>query len=171
MSRWKYQHDLVLGGALSALLAAHRNRWAECYDILVPVPVHRSRLRSRGFNQAAVLARAVARPGERVALHTLSRRTATPSQAALGRRARAANVSEAFAVARPAVVRGHRVLLLDDVFTTGATARACSGELRTAGAALVDVLTLARTPRGPGRRLAAPGARAGAVEPATTEPR
>jgi ComF family protein len=147
VTRWKYGGDHVLGATLASLLRAHRSAHAECYDVVVPVPMHGSRLARRGFNQAALLARAVARPGERLAVDALRRGTATASQAALGRRARAANVRDVFAVRRGAGVAGRSVLLVDDVVTTGATVRACSTVLLEAGAAVVAVWSLARTPR------------------------
>jgi ComF family protein len=164
VTRWKYQRDHVLGAALAALLAAHRKRQADCYDVVVPVPLHASRLVTRGFNQAALLAQAVRLPGERVAARALHRASRTPPQAALDRAARERNVAAAFAADDAAALGGRSVLLIDDVLTTGATARACAAALRSAGAAVVDVWTLARTARPLGPAAVTPG------RPAATQP-
>jgi ComF family protein len=114
------------------------------WDALVPVPLHWSRRWRRGFNQAEVLARAVGRRhGLSVQRRLLRRVRGTPPQHGdAGSRRR--NVRDAFAVPRPARCAGRRLLLIDDVFTTGATANACAAALRSAGAAAVGVLTLAR---------------------------
>ena len=118
-------------------------------DLVVPVPLHRRRLHRRRYNQAAMLAAALCRHVDRhggaapaMAANGLIRVRATPSQKGRGPAARAANVRGAFAVA--ADVAGRQVLLVDDVFTTGATAGECARRLRRAGAAGVTVLTLAK---------------------------
>lgn len=116
-------------------------------DILVPVPLHWTRLFLRRFNQAAVLAKEIgAASGVAVVPDLLVRRRRTPSQGRLTRTGRARNVRGAFAVSRRrrAAVVGARVVLVDDVLTTGATLAACTRVLLRAGAARVDVLTLAR---------------------------
>lgn len=114
------------------------------WDALVPVPLHWSRRWRRGFNQAEVLARAVGRRhGLSVQRRLLRRVRATPPQHGdAGSRRR--NVRDAFAVPRAERCAGRRLLLIDDVFTTGATANACAAALRSAGAAAVGILTLAR---------------------------
>lgn len=120
-------------------------------DVLVPIPLHGRRLFLRRYNQAAVLALALRRlTGKPAALNALERRRATPPQGRLGREARRRNVAGAFAVtlAGRRAVDGRRVLLVDDVLTTGATAEACAKVLLAAGAAAVEVLTLAKAPRG-----------------------
>jgi ComF family protein len=122
-------------------------------DLIAPVPLHWRRLAWRRYNQAALLARAMVQavPAARARLvpDLLRRRTATPSQGHLSRADRARNVARAFQVAAPYMdwVRASRVLLVDDVFTTGATVGACARILRAAGAARVDVVTLARVVR------------------------
>lgn len=117
------------------------------FDVVSPVPLHWRRRLRRGFNQSALLARAVARRyGVRVT-NVLKRRRGTASQAGLSHARRRENVSGAFLVRRPERVRGRRVLLIDDVMTTGATASACATALKRAGAGYVAVLTLARTDR------------------------
>ena len=117
-------------------------------EVLVPVPLHWSRLFARRYNQAALLAHAIGcQSGVPVACDALKRKRKTPTQGSLGRNARFRNVRGAFAVPpeRSDAIRGKRVLLIDDVMTAGATAEACSTTLLKAGAAAVDVLTLART--------------------------
>lgn len=114
------------------------------WDALVPVPLHWARRWRRGFNQAEVLARAVGRRHRLPVLRgILSRLRATPPQQG-DVEARRRNVRDAFAVTAEPVVAGRRLLLVDDVFTTGATVDACARVLLRAGAADVGVLTLAR---------------------------
>ena len=120
-------------------------------DMLVPVPLRWTRLFSRRFNQAALLANAIhAAGGPPVAADWLVRRRRTPSQGRLGPLARERNVRGAFALRRGRSVKGRRVVLIDDVLTTGATAEECARVLRRAGAASVRVLTLARALRAGG---------------------
>ncbi len=116
-------------------------------DLVVPVPLHRTRLWSRRFNQAALLARVVARLGERpLGSAALARVKRTRQQ--VGADAHAARRQSAGRLPRPArrpgLVQGRRILLIDDVLTTGATANAAARALLRAGATAVDVLTFAR---------------------------
>ena len=116
-------------------------------ELIVPVPLHRRRLFQRRYNQAALLAHALAkRSGLPVASQLLLRRRNTPSQGHLKASQRRQNVRGAFAVAPggDATLAGKRVLLVDDVFTTGATLEAAAKPLLAAGAREVDCLTLAR---------------------------
>lgn len=115
--------------------------------LLVPVPLHPVRLRSRGFNQALLLARPLGRAlGLPVAPRALRRIRRTQAQPGLGAAERRVNLAGAFVVCHPATVSGRHVVLVDDVLTTGATANACAGALRAAGASRVDVYTAGRAP-------------------------
>ncbi|MFZ5609508.1 MAG: ComF family protein [Pseudomonadota bacterium] len=119
-------------------------------DIIVPVPLHWRRLWRRRYNQSALLAEALARQVSRPLWRdALIRLRATPSQGGLSARQRRDNVRAAFAVAERSRswLAGKRVLLVDDVFTTGATAEACAKALRRAGACGIDLVTLARVVR------------------------
>jgi len=127
-------------------------------DLIVPVPLHPWRLFRRRYNQSALLARAVSRmSGVPLAVDAVVRRRRTPSQGGLNRRQRALNVRGAFRVRHGAIatVAGRRVILVDDVLTTGATVGACARALLSAGAVSVDVLTLARVVRSGWNRAAA----------------
>jgi len=115
------------------------------HDVVVPVPLHPARLRRRGFNQAWVLATPVARRlGAPIAGTVLRRIRPTTSQVALPERDRRRNVRGAFAVVSRRPLDGVRILLVDDVFTTGATVAECVRALRSASAGAVDALTVAR---------------------------
>lgn len=118
-------------------------------DLVIPVPLHPVRLWRRRYNQSAELARRLARDCKLAYQpHVLIRSRPTQSQGAMASaRARRRNVLGAFKVADPAKVAGKRVLLLDDVLTTGATVEACARALKRAGASHVNVLALARVVR------------------------
>lgn len=116
-------------------------------DTIVPVPLHRWRLLSRRFNQSQLLARDLARfTGLPLDASLLVKKRATPSQGTLGRKKRAANVRGAFSVPaqKTQQIDGRRLLLVDDVLTTGATADACARALKQAGAEAVYVAAFAR---------------------------
>ncbi|MCA3276267.1 MAG: ComF family protein [Roseomonas sp.] len=116
-------------------------------DVLAPVPAHWRRLIARRYDQAALLAQRLGRlSGRRVVPDLLRRTRATLPLGDKGAAERAALVADAFSVARPARVLGKRVLLVDDVMTSGATAEACARALLAAGAARVEVLAAARVP-------------------------
>jgi ComF family protein len=117
-------------------------------DVILPVPLHRSRLRQRGFNQAVLLGRVLSRHFSLPLLpDTLVRIRQTSPQIELSASERRQNVKGAFAVKKTELVAGKRILLLDDVMTTGSTMDECAKELKKAGAALVVALTVARTAR------------------------
>jgi len=116
-------------------------------DLLAPVPAHWRRLIARRYDQAALLAQRLGRlSGRRVVPDLLRRTRATLPLGDKGAAERAALVADAFSVARPARVAGKRVLLVDDVMTSGATAEACARALLAAGATRVEVLAAARVP-------------------------
>ena len=123
--------------------------------LVVPVPLHRSKRKQRGFNQARALAgfaiKALAKSHPEwhltLAPRALVRQRSTESQAGLTPRQRRSNVRGAFTVSDPGAVRGRNILLIDDILTTGATARAAAQSLKRAGAASVYVATLARARR------------------------
>ena len=115
-------------------------------DVVVPIPVHRSRLIERGFNQAEELSRQLcARSGLRLESGALIKPEETAHQVNLPKDERARNLREAFRVSNPARIRGKRVLLVDDVLTTGSTLDAAARVLISAGAASVYGYTLARS--------------------------
>lgn len=117
-------------------------------DMIVPVPLHRGRLLKRRYNQSALLAGVIARDwGVAFCPDGLVRHRATPSQGHLTRHQRLDNVRGAFAVPKPGMVAGKNIVLIDDVYTTGATVKSCAHALKKAGAARVDVLVLARVIR------------------------
>jgi ComF family protein len=115
-------------------------------NLIVPVPLHPEREHERGFNQALLLARELARlSGLPLDEHSVVRRVHTERhRAGMDSIARRQSVSEAFAVRHPKLVAAQRVLLVDDVFTTGATVSACAMALKDSGADQVWVLTIAR---------------------------
>jgi ComF family protein len=150
--RFKYDGRYALGPGLAALLARDAPSellgWAE---LAAPVPLHPWRLLRRGFNQAQELARGLQRHhGLAVAPRLLTRLRHTRPQVGLSPRQRVANVAWAFGVnpRQTHLARGRRVLLLDDVLTTGATVSECARVLLAAGAAEVSVLTLTRAGKG-----------------------
>lgn len=115
-------------------------------DRLIPVPLSKKRRIERGFNQAAVLARVLAAHARLpIDEHSLTRAVHTPvHRAGMDNKARALTVKNAFQITRPKLVDGARILLIDDIFTSGATASACAEILKSKGADKVYVLTLAR---------------------------
>jgi ComF family protein len=145
LRRHKYGLDQSVGRALAEYFGDELPLDAREYDLVIPIPLHRRRLWWRGFNQAALLADEIARrlslPVDATAV---ARTRFTPPQTARDHDARRRNVRRAFAVKHPDRLSGMRVLLVDDVMTTGATVDECSRSMIAAGAASVDVFTLAR---------------------------
>jgi ComF family protein len=144
--RFKYGERPDLAGPLGRMLGeAARGLVA---DVVVPVPLHPRKLRARGYNQAALLAGAVARLlAVPLDARMLVRTRDTSAQAQLDRGERLRNVDGVFRARAPGNVRGRRVVLVDDVCTTGSTLRACRDALLAAGAAVVTPLVLARAER------------------------
>jgi ComF family protein len=147
LKRFKYSDRPDLAGPLGSLAqrAARRRRSRISVDLVIPVPLHPRRLVERGYNQAALLASAVSDDlAVRRDVGALVRRKNTPQQARLDRAERLLNVSDAFHVARAAVIRGRRILLVDDIATSGATLHACATALRAAGATHVEAIVIAQ---------------------------
>jgi ComF family protein len=145
VQRLKYHGDRSLAAPLAELLAAHYPFPDDA--LVVPVPLHLSRLRARGYNQALLLARGLARRrGLACGPRVLVRTRATAEHATLGAEARRANVRDAFHLRGGMTLRHATVVLVDDVLTTGATADACTRVLYAAGARQVYVYTVGRTP-------------------------
>lgn len=147
VQRFKYEGAIVLDRPLGGLLAASLERDdAFRPDLLIPVPLHRSRLRERTYNQSLLLARVLGRRWRLpVPARLLVRVRPTPQQQGLKADVRRQNLKGAFALKRK--LRGERVLLIDDVVTTGATVRECSRVLMEGGAGEVTVAVLARARR------------------------
>jgi len=153
--RFKYARKRVLAEPLGAMMSDFL-RAPECgdegqtirideIDVVCPVPLHPARVRERGFNQAELLARAVCQTVGLTLDPSLLRRVRdTAPQVSLDRRDRAQNVRGAFAAPDRGAVEGRRLLLIDDLTTTGATLEECGRVLRRAGAASIAALTLAR---------------------------
>lgn len=162
----KFRQRERLGNRLGGFLLSPWNSLVSGPDdlpMLIPVPLHTSRKRERGFNQAELLALGLSRKvakngaagGPRVETHCLRRTRPTPPQTGLSLQARKENVRNVFAVDKPERIRGRVAVLVDDVMTTGATLSACAGALKKAGALRVLGLTLARaTPHFPDQNTA-----------------
>ncbi len=148
IQKFKYRGKTGIGTALGNILADFVSGvWdMRAFDLVIPAPLHISRLRERGFNQAVILSQPISRRF-RIPLDfsSLQRIRFTPPQVGMGRHERSFNVKGAFAVKNHLAVVGKRILLVDDVYTTGSTLTECSHVLADAGAAAVAVLTLART--------------------------
>lgn len=143
----KYHDDTRLAAVFAPWLASAGRELLQSADLLVPVPLHYWRFVKRRYNQAALLARTVAKHTGKPCLPDALRRTRpTASQTGLSKREREANMRGAFAVnpRHAEALKGRSILLIDDVYTTGATLNACTRALMGAGAAGVSALTLAR---------------------------
>jgi ComF family protein len=146
--RFKYQHRSQLRRPLALLTAERLADFAAGFqaDLLLPIPLHPKRLRERGFNQAVLLGELLSRQWRVPLCRTnLARIRWTEPQVTLTASERAANVRGAFALQRPTAVTGQRVLLIDDVYTTGSTVKECARVLLREGkVAAVGVVTVAR---------------------------
>ena len=152
---FKYNGKIQLADPLGAMLADAFSRFWDIGDIdlVLPVPLHRKRFRGRGFNQAYLLAKAFVRQlngtgsvstTTTVEKGALFRTRCTASQTGLKRKGRLDNIKNAFRVKNTAVIIDRHILLIDDIYTTGATVNECAKVLRGSGASRVDVLTVAR---------------------------
>ncbi len=144
---FKHQDRTDYARAMARLMLTAGQAMIDSADALIPVPLHFTRLFSRRYNQSALLVHELAKiSGKPMMLHALKRHRSTQSQGHLSRDQRRKNVHNAFMVRSKnlAHMQGKKLLLVDDVFTTGATANACVMALQKAGAISVDVLTFAR---------------------------
>lgn len=147
VQKFKYGRKVALGKPLGELMARGCEEFlAGCHaEIIVPVPLHPRRLRWRGFNQSVLLARPIGRAYNLpLDCFTLYRKTDTPPQTQLPEEDRRKNMRGAFALTPQTSVKGKCLLLVDDVYTSGATVNECSRVLKRGGAREVVVLTLAR---------------------------
>lgn len=145
LRRLKYQDRPDLAAPLGHLARRAARLAGLTADLVVPVPLHPRRLVERGYNQAALLAAEVAVELEApLVARALIRLRNTPQQAHLDRDARRDNVAQAFRARDPRALQGRRVVLVDDVATTGATLTACAEALLAAGAASVTAIVVAR---------------------------
>jgi len=148
VQRFKYGRKVSLGKPLGRLMALGcREFFVDIrLEVIVPVPLHPKRLRWRGFNQAVVLAREIGKEWKLpVDPFAVERSRETPPQTQLNEEERKKNMRRAFAVSAACSAEGKAVLLVDDVYTSGATVNECSRALKRGGAKEVSVLTLART--------------------------
>lgn len=144
IQRYKYRGDLVSETGLEQLVASCPNPWPQA-DALCPLPAHWQRRWLRGFDQSERLARRLSRQWQQPLLNALQRGRATPRQQGLSRKQRQRNLQGAFSCT--ADVQGLHLTLIDDVMTTGSSARAAARCLLEHGARQVTVWTLARTPQ------------------------
>lgn len=142
--RLKYGRKVAIARTMARYMAPLVERSGDD-SVLVPVPLHRSRLWRRGFNQSALVASELSRRLQiNTELFALRRVRRTPPLKGMGLLQRRRTVAGAFKVADPARVKGKTVILVDDVLTTGSTAEACARTLRRAGAARVELISWAR---------------------------
>jgi ComF family protein len=145
---YKYKHKTVLRhhffNILFSFITAYRIPL--CHNLVVPVPLHPTRLRERGYNQSQLLAELLAKYYNiNLCINNLVRVRNTPSQSVLGQKERWTNIRQAFRIKQPDEFQNQEILLIDDLLTTGATASEAARILKEAGAKRVDVLTIAIT--------------------------
>jgi ComF family protein len=143
---FKFDGKTLLGRELAELLAQRAGTLldGQAPDYIIPVPLHWFRRWRRGFNQSKILARALSKTAGAPLAHNLKRIRYTKPQFSVDAKEKEKNVRGAFAVRRPQALKDKTVLLVDDIYTTGATVRECAKVLKKAGARKVLVLTLAR---------------------------
>jgi competence protein ComFC len=150
--KFKYGRSISTGSSLSSFMAnfSFPNFDFSEYSLLIPVPLHIKRLRDRGFNQSLLLARAIGKKHKLpVNFSLLKRSKFTLTQTGLNKAEREINIKGAFVVADRKKAAGENIILIDDVFTTGATINECARVLLKAGAQKVAVLTLSRVTQKP----------------------
>lgn len=148
LTRFKFSRNLAAGRVLARLwLDAYSANDADIPGAIIPVPLHRSRLRERGFNQALEIAQPISRTlGISLRTDLIARTRATSAQSDLDAVARRRNLRGAFDTANEAMFPSH-IALVDDVMTTGTTVRECARVLRKAGVVRIDVWAIARAPK------------------------
>ena len=146
LHRFKYQTGTHLGSTLACFMINFAEEYIEKrdLDLIVPVPLHWAKLRHRGFNQSSILASSVSKCLNIPYAAPVKRLGRGLPQVGMARRQRIVNIQEAFRVTRPRLIFKKNILLVDDVFTTGATLNECSRVMIEAGAKKVQVFTLAR---------------------------
>lgn len=145
---FKYKGKISTGEILGKIMAdfAYPAFTMTDYSLIIPVPLHPKRLRERGFNQSVILAKEISKRFHiPLDFLTLKRHMYTEAQINLGRKDREANVSGVFTVGDSAKIQGQRIILVDDVYTSGSTVRECTLVLMQSGAEAVAILTLAKT--------------------------
>lgn len=145
---FKYEGKTSLGRQLAQLMVDYfPDYWQSWeYDFILPVPIHPHRLREREFNQSFVLAHHLGKNfGTPIMSGNLQRAKFNQPQAGLKQKERLANIKGCFALENPELIQGKKLLLVDDVYTTGATVRECARVLSSAGIDFMDVYTLSRT--------------------------
>lgn len=145
--QFKYKSNLSVGAILSDFMAGFSFPDIDFadYSLIIPVPLHIKRLRERGFNQSLILARAIGAKNQIPAdFSLLKRHKFTLTQTGSNKKERKQNIKGAFEVTDKKIIAGKNILLIDDVYTTGATVNECAKTLIKAGAQRVSVLTLAR---------------------------
>jgi ComF family protein len=148
---FKYRGRIGIGKVLGKIMADFAGGlWdMNVFDLIIPVPLHRKRLRERGFNQAVVLAREIAKRFKLpLDFLTLRRAVFTEPQVGMGKEDRSVNVRGAFIIRKPERTAGKRILLVDDVYTTGSTLMECTRTLLKAETDSVAVFTLAKAVSG-----------------------
>lgn len=142
----KYKNTPLIGNKLGSMAGAQllQTEHLKNFDAVIPVPLHKSRLRKRGYNQSACFAEGLAQTLQtNVVSNNLIRTIATSTQTKKSRFERAANMQEVFAVASPAALKDKRILLVDDVVTTGATLEACAAVLLAVPGLKLSIATIA----------------------------
>jgi ComF family protein len=144
---FKYQGKDYLGAVLSRLMVEFIEDYnvpVDLLDLIIPIPLHKTRLREREFNQAGILSNHIAHQFNKKVAHGILRRLRnTQTQTELETEQRLLNVKDSFAVTKSQDIKGKKILLIDDVLTTGATSSEAAYALKNAGANIVFVLTLA----------------------------